>query len=835
MNRLIYIFLVSLFMGNVVNAQTLNAYIEAADSSFLYKDYYSSLKYYEIANEITDFERADLLYKYGESARLIYAYTLADTTYQQVLEKQTPGQFPLVLFWLAETKQKLGQYDAAKNYYERFLAESAIATSGYYKEVAMRGVETSGYALEMIAEAKEMDIQQLSAVVNTPYSEFGAYQKGDTLFYSSFCYVDEEDKHNPPRLYTRRYASINGNSPEVQTTFQQPLTHSSHNAFSSDFKRIYYTLCEYLGNTAEIRCRLYYKDMDEEGRWGAPVLLPEYINMPGYTATEPSVGVDRATGQEFLFFVSDRPESKGKRDIWCSFINENGEISNPFNVADINTIEDDITPFFHTRSQTLYFSSNGRRGLGGFDMFKSKKQGNNWTAPENLKYPLNSSMDDIYYSINRDDDRAHFSSNRKGATYMDAESEMCCHDIYSVELDIFIDLFALTFNKETGEPLTGVTIELYEIDENGERKLITTVTNEEGNDYLFPLEKDKNYLIAARREGFNTIEEPVSTKEEDIEGLERIEKRLYLEPIVVDLTAYVFDSDDRQPLNGATITLYELTASGDKKIEEQLQEESNKFFFPLERDKDYFFTVARRGYESVADTLILSEMEITQTEHFEANIYLTRTGFEDYLPLSIYFDNDIPDRRSRKTTTDIEYSQTFEPYYGKKDEFKQEYVTPISEEEERFLAENRFDIFFDREVKEGYELLLEFTDKLYNFLQRGNAVEIQFSGYASPRAAEAYNYRLSQRRVQSVYNHFESYKGGIFSEIIAQNRLIIGQEAFGEKTASSEISDELQDSRGSIYSVGASVERRVEIVEVKTTRMDDSNVSSSRNVELMNK
>ena len=829
MNKVLYIFMLSLFLGNITHTQTLSAYLEAADSSFIYKDYYSALNYYQIANEITDNGRTDLLYKYAESARLINAYTIADSAYTQVLSRQTPQQFPLALFWLAEIKQKLGQFDAAKTLYERFLNESEVAKEGYYKDVAARGVETAGYALEMIAEAEDLEIEHLDAVINTPYSEFGAYQKGDTLFYSSFCYVDETDEHNPPRLFTRRYASINGNSPEVQTTFQQPLTHSSHNTFSSDFRRIYYTLCEYIGNTAEIRCKIYYKDMDDDGRWGPAVVLPQFINMPGYTATEPSIGVDKASGQEFLFFASDRPGGKGKRDIWCSFINSIGEVSTPFNVEQLNTIEDDITPFFHTRTQTLYFSSNGRKGLGGFDMYKSRKKNNTWGEVENLKYPLNSSMDDIYYSINRDDDKAHFSSNRKGSTYLEAESEMCCHDIYAVELDIFIDLLALTFNKETGEELAGVTIELYEIDENGERNLVTTVTNEEGNDYLFPLEKGKNYLIIANKDGFNTIEEPVSTQEEDIADLERIEKKLYLEPIVVDLTAFVFDGDDNEPLEGATITLYELTPSGDKLVEEQKNEEGHKFFFPLEREKDYFFRVERKGYQSVEDTLLLSEMAITKTEHFEANIYLFRNSFDDYLPLSLYFDNDIPDQRSRRSTTDTEYSQTFEPYYYKKDEFKQEYITPMLGEE-RFLAENRFDIFFDREVKEGYELLKEFTNELYSFLERGNSVEIGFKGYASPRAEEDYNYRLSQRRIQSVYNYFQNYKNGIFSNIIVQNRLIISQEAFGETTADPEISDQLRDPRGSIYSVLASVERRVEIVEVKTTRMDNNSISTLESI-----
>lgn len=829
MNRILYVFILSIFLGSTAFSQTLDAYMAAADSSFVQQDYYSALKYYEIALEITDNERTDIWYKYSEAARLGFAYELADAGYQQILSRNATAEFPLVLYWAAHMKQRIGDYATARTLYDRFLNESSLGKEGYYKLSAEKERDDSDWAVEIVAEPEDTEIIKLSNNVNTPYSEFGAYYSGDTLFYSSLAFVEEKDKHNPPRLYHRMLTSI-GDAPSTEwADFNKTLRHTAHTAFNKSQTRMYYTLCDYVDLTAEIRCKIYYRDKDVNGNWDEPVALPSYINMDGYTATEPSIGYDNITGQEYLFFASDRPKGEGKMDIWCSFVNPDGGVSTPINVINVNTSENDITPFFHNRSQTLYFSSDGRRGLGSYDIYKMKKNGDEWEAARHLGYPVNSSYNDIYYSISADDSKAHFSSNRAGSTYLEEENKFCCNDIYQMELEMFLDLLAWTFDKSTNEQLLGVNIDLFEIDENGNRIPVASVTNEDGNDFLFPLEKGKQYLIVASRDGFNTITEEISTLEEDIENLEKIEKKLYLDPIVIDLTAFTFDLDDELPLNGATVGLYSLTNGIEKLVEEKTNEGGNEFFYPLEIGQDYIIKARRKGYEGFSDTLSLVDFVTTESQHIEMNIFLVRNSFDDYLPLSIYFDNDIPDRRTTKTNTSVEYSETFDPYYGKKSTFKEEFISPM-EEEEKFIAGNRFESFFDREVQQGYENLMEFTGKLYNFLQRGNSVEIEFKGYASPRAGADYNKRLSQRRISSVINHFRNFKGGIFREIMDADQLTIIQEAFGESQSPPGIGDKLFDERNSIYSVGASVERRVEIIEVNVTRKQESGMTNYKGI-----
>ena len=222
--------------------------------------------------------------------------------------------------------------------------------------------------------------------------------------------------------------------------------------------------------------------------------MPASINVPGKTATQPSIGKDKKSGRELLFFASDRDGGRGDMDLWCSVINENGEISTPVNLPEVNSPDDDITPFFHTPTQTLYYSSNGFLNMGGYDIFKSKKSGDNWSKPENMGAPINSSYDDISYWLNEGEMISLFSSKRLGSNFLDTEKEACCFDIYRTRVTA-IDLLAFTFNKKNNADLIGAKVTLYEIMENGDLREIATRTNDLGNDFSWKLETGKKLSL----------------------------------------------------------------------------------------------------------------------------------------------------------------------------------------------------------------------------------------------------------------------------------------------------------------------------------------------------
>ncbi len=642
-------------------AQSAKAFEKAGDKAFSQKDYGAALEYYSNAMEFNN-KKISLSYKYAEVARHFHAYDFAVNYYSKVLNHENAADFPLTNYWLGMVKKSMGEYAAAKEYFKDFLSQKNNG-QGEYSESAKAEIISCDWALEVISnQAEDIIIQQLNKRVNTPFSEFGPLLKGDTLYYSSLRFDASDDEHVPPRKISNVLTSVRGSKGRtMKRGFNDKVKHTAHTTFSKDGKRIYYTLCENKAN-AEIRCQLYYREKDSRKRWGKMAeKLPEDINLPEYTSTHPNIGIDKKSGKEILYFVSDRPGGKGELDIWFCFVLEKGKFSEVKNMESINTSDNDITPFFHNSTQTLFFSSEGYTGLGGYDIFKTKKNDDKWTDPVHTGYPLNSSYNDVYFTMDTDSTLAYISSNRLGSMYLDETNKSCCNDIYKV-----------TFK--------------------------TT---------------DSIDLI----------------------------------PPVDDSLTLVFEIPDPVPIPDPT--------------------------------------------EEIPPSTL-----------------------EDFLPLALYFDNDEPDKRTRRTTTKKSYSETFVNYYDRKHTFVEEYSNGVSMEEKP-AAEKSVSSFFENKVKRGFDYLDLFSQILLQRLEEGEKVEIFVKGFTSPRAKSDYNLHLGKRRISSVKNHFSTYNNSVFQPYLQKGQLIISEKSFGETTVAAGVNDDLENQRLSIYSVEASVERRVEIVEIK--------------------
>ena len=128
-----------------------------------------------------------------------------------------------------------------------------------------------------------------------------------------------------------------------------------------------------------------------------------------YRETQPSITPDGRT----LYFASDRPGGKGNHDIWVSYKDSADHWTVPENLGDsINSSGTEMSPFIHPDNQSLYFSSDGLIGLGGYDIFVSRrnKEGK-WRKAVNLGYPINTNRDEIGLIVNARGDKAYFASN----------------------------------------------------------------------------------------------------------------------------------------------------------------------------------------------------------------------------------------------------------------------------------------------------------------------------------------------------------------------------------------------------------------------------------------
>lgn len=792
-----------------INAQTLKAYEKAAENALAQKNNHAALEYFGILLEV-DADNPNYLYKYAEAARGYNAYQLADTMYRRVrLEADT--LFPLANYWEANMKQRMGKYGAAQMVYEFYLANHENHDPKY-TVLAKENIKNILWAVEAASEPDEdLKIERLNNNINTDYSEFAPSFVRGKLYYSSFAFKNKKDKYKPARQFAKILISEDEEKTEVLTDLEDNNRHIAHFAVNSDTTMIYYTLCDYINET-DVTCEIYRCNINADGTYGEAEKLPEFINDPISTNTQPDIGIDNKTGNEILFFTSNRKGGRGGLDIWSSIIGQDNILSAPINVTAINSEEDEITPFFHTPTNRLYFSSESYKNLGGFDVFYAEKDGDKWGTPTNVGSPINTSYNDTHYWLNEGEIIGYLSSNRPGSNYLTEEKEACCYDLYrSLVTAIELNLFA--FNKKDDSELIGATVTLYEVLPNGDLKEIGKITNGEGNDFSFKLETGKKYILQTEKDGFITSKDMLDLSDPNNLTSKKIERKVYLEPVLLDFLAHVFDKDTKRPLNGVTLQIFKNGQVQDLVI----NKDSNDFLEELNRDQQYTFVFSKPGW--FPDTLNLNMKELKNPLVTEVDVFLKEMSIEEIVPLVLYFDNDQPNPKTMRTTTDKAYSETARNYFARKQVFIDEYVN-VLEGRDKFLAEKRIEAFFEREIKDGNESLLVFCSKLTELLAGGQKIKIYIKGYASPRAGADYNFNLGKRRVHCIRNQFDTYAGGIFQKYINNNSLIIEEISFGSSKAPKRLVDKLSDDRSSIYGILASRERRVEIVGI---RIDDGN------------
>jgi len=783
------LFIVSVQIGST---QSLKQYIEAAESAYADKDYYSALSYFKEAHRLDD-SNTDLLFKIAESARKFNSYTVAEAKYTSLLELDTEAKYPMATYWLAEMKHKQGKYDEAMELYNTYIAEFG-GENVYFTNKADKEMKACEWSKGIVENPDDgVNILRLGTEVNTPYSEFSGVLKEDELHYASMQFEKLDDEHTPSRHISKIMTSKDGALGEImEGGINSDIVNTGNISYSSDGKFLYYTICDYI-NTSDIRCDIYYRTLND-GNYGEPVKLPDYINSPDHTSTQPAIAHDKSSNMDLLFFVSDREGGKGKMDIWYTKINEGMEFSEPMNVSEINTPENEITPYCHQSTSELYFSSDGYQGLGGYDVYFVSKQNASFSKPTHVGPPTNSSYNDIYYTLNDAGTKGYLSSNRKGSLYLDTENEGCCYDIYKLDIEpIVIDLLALTFDKSDGSQLFGSTVKLYDAESD---ELLATVPNELGYEHKFELERNRCYYVVAEKLTFNPDRVQFCTN--GVTSSETITKKLFLERNVVLLDVFAFDKKTGLGINGCTFAL--IDNSDRTNIVTNKNPNGNDHHFTLVPGGKYTLIGTHPLYGK--KTLLIDANDVDDSGRIIKKVYFEK-GLNLFLPLVLYFDNDRPGRRSQTTTTSLSYTETYNPYIVKKREFMKKGPDAQSVGD-----------FFDVEVKGNYKKLKLFLEGLTRALGSGESLDIVVKGYASPRAPTEYNLKLGQRRVWTLKNEINNYGGGVLKRYISSGQLRITDVSLGENTAPSEINDQYKNEKLSVYSVEASKERRIEILKV---------------------
>ena len=288
-------------------------------------------------------------------------------------------------------------------------------------------------------------------------------------------------------------------------------------------------------------------------------------------------------------------------DIWYAKVDTFGRPSTPLNLGKtINSTKDDVSPFYDVLSGTLFFSSNGRVGMGGHDIYKAVGFLDNWEEVKNLGYPINSSKDDLYYSVGADYQSGYFSSDRTDCK--DCVGPACLK-IYEIKVPP-LAYKALVLDAETNEPIEGVNVELF--DSTGKFKYKEASSNEKGS-FIIEMEPASYYTIKASKKGY--LDESLKYSTVNITKKGTFNEKPILLFKQLGVKGLVVDGETYDPINGAEVVLKDANGTV---LERETTDGSGDYFFQLERNQTYQVFASKEKY-------LNNDIRIVTDASFEPN------------------------------------------------------------------------------------------------------------------------------------------------------------------------------------------------------------------------
>lgn len=420
------LFLFVFQQGNVA-AQTKKQYMQFADENYEEGDYYGASIYYAKAMEIDSID-IHLIFKYAEALRKYNNYEKAEYYYQKVYDKGNGQIYPESVFWLATMQKFNGNYKEASKTWRRVKTLTRDRKSFEYAK-AIQEKKSCTYARRISKYTTDNEVANIGEGVNTFDSEFSPFVLNGKLYYSSLRADNMGgDQQVKDELYKVKVYdadlkdSVWQTNEMLERSINNLVDHNANSCFSSDGSEFYFTRCSDF-SSCKIMVAKYVN-----GKWSSPEAIN--INNASGTTTQPMMTT--IDGKEYLFFASDRKGGEGKMDIWYAEKKGFAKFEKPINAGkEVNSIDNEITPFYEPKEKVLYFSSEWHYGLGGFDIFSSKGLPGEFAKPENLMPPINTQWNDFYYMHDTANYKGYLASNRVGSMYY--KSPTCCNDIYEVE------------------------------------------------------------------------------------------------------------------------------------------------------------------------------------------------------------------------------------------------------------------------------------------------------------------------------------------------------------------------------------------------------------------
>ncbi len=426
MSRL-YLILVLFCCCPAFGQDMLSKYLQFAEEQYNKGDYYYALEYYQKAMDI-DSNTIDILWKYAETLRAYKDYRKAEIYYAKVYDREMGAYYPASLLNLGLMQKQNGHYDAAIETFKKAKKKYYKDKKGYLYQKARREIESCLWAKSAMRDTLDIDLIRLPETVNTKNSEFGHGIYDGRLIFSSLRAdsISENEEVYETHYTTSLYQSEMNDgqfkaSSKIHDLFREQFN-TGNGTFSLDGNRYYFSLCEDDGYN--YRCKIMVANY-RDGNWSLIDSLGSIINEAGSNTTMPCIASIK--GEETLIFSSDRKDSEGGMDLFYCPIRNGNQYGKVRSIKSLNSIDNELTPWWDDSLQRLYFSSSWHDGFGGYDVFYSNYDGQ-FGEPVNLGLPYNSPANDLYYF--RQSDTSYLTSNRIGVLY--SKNPTCCSDIFAV-------------------------------------------------------------------------------------------------------------------------------------------------------------------------------------------------------------------------------------------------------------------------------------------------------------------------------------------------------------------------------------------------------------------
>lgn len=432
MTKYILYFILIFGLNIYVQAQEVNKLLHQADQMFQAGLYYQAIPLYREALMY------DNVYKAKEQLancyRLSNMHKDAAYWYNFVVEQGNNSENE---FYYAQSLHSLGKYAEAWKWYNKY-----AETHPQVKPLADACKNPEQF------RKTEQDFTTIPFALNTPKDDIGVSYYADGLFFASAGINNKKtDAAGFLDIYFVKEIGKGAFSPPFKVKGLNSSRHDGPATVGVGGQQIWFTRNQNVSGKNEVKNRFdtYYVTSPGSG-FKFSKAIPFILNNPEYSVMHPTVSNDGTT----IFFVSDMPGGYGGKDVYVIY-RAGDTWSEPMNLgAEVNTSGDELFPFYH-ESGELYFSSNLQPGLGGYDIFVTKRNGNTWEKPTNIGAPFNTFADDVAFSCDKAKNVFFVSSKREGG--------LGAWDIYRIDRKVpqpyvptkVIDPGIYAVNNDTGK------------------------------------------------------------------------------------------------------------------------------------------------------------------------------------------------------------------------------------------------------------------------------------------------------------------------------------------------------------------------------------------------